>query len=122
MVEKFVEIRPKYIRLTGFAGQGISTSVSIIPAPKYSFKIAGVNAMKGRDIKFTLTEKSFPEGDGYELFVENRKTDPGSYHDVLSLKTDSDIQPTIKVSVYGNISAPDTGKSNASEESGKSSE
>ena len=108
MVDKFVDIRPTYIRLTGVAGQPINTLVSIIPSKKYSFKITGINAMKGRDIEFSLTEKIFPEGDGYEILVENRKTDPGRYHDVLSLKTDSDIQPAIKVSVYGNISAPDT--------------
>jgi len=107
MVEKFVEIRPKYIRLTGVAGERISTLVSIIPMKKYSLEIIGISAMKGRDIQFSLAEKTFPEGDGYELLVENRKKDQGRYHDVLSLKTDSDIQPAIKVSVYGNISKPD---------------
>ncbi|MEK6193556.1 MAG: hypothetical protein N2F24_04935, partial [Deltaproteobacteria bacterium] len=93
MVEKFVDIEPKYIRLSGVAGQSINTSVRIIPVKKYSFKIIGINAMKGRDIQFSLNEKTFPQGDGYELLVENRKTDQGRYHDVLSLKTDSDIQP-----------------------------
>lgn len=66
--------------------------------------------MKGRDIEFSLSEKAFPEGDGYELLVKNQKTDPGRYQDVLSLKTDSAVQPVIKVSVYGNISKPDTGQ------------
>lgn len=108
MVEKFVDIKPKYIRLTGIAGQSISTLVSVIPEQKYSFRITEVNAMKGSDIQFALSEKTFPEGDGYEILVENRKTEPGRYHDVLSLKTDSDIQPVIKVSIYGNISKPKT--------------
>jgi hypothetical protein len=107
-VEKFVDIKPKYIRLTGIAGQDISVLVSIIPAQKYSFKITEVNAMKGSDIQFTMSEKSFPEGNGYEILVTNRKTEPGRYHDVLSLKTDSDIQPIVKVSIYGNISKPKT--------------
>ena len=108
MVEKFVDIKPKYIRLTGKAGESISTLVSVIPVQKYSFKVTGVNAMKGRDIQFALSEKSFPEGDGYEILVKNQKMDPCRYHDVLSLKTDSKIQPVIKVSVYGNISKPKT--------------
>jgi hypothetical protein len=108
MVEKFVDIEPKYIRLSGVAGQSINTSVRIIPVKKYSFKIIGINAMKGRDIQFSLNEKTFPQGDGYELLVENRKTDQGRYHDVLSLKTDSDIQPVIKVSVHGNIKNPES--------------
>lgn len=108
LVEKFVDIKPKYIRLTGIAGQSISTLVSVIPEQKYKFKITEVNALKGSDIQFALSEKTFPEGDGYEILVENRKTDPGRYHDVLSLKTDSDIQPVIKVSIYGNISKPKT--------------
>jgi len=108
MVEKFVEIRPKYVRLIGAAGESISTLVTIIPMQKHSFKITGINAMKGRDITFSLTEKAFPEGDGYEVLVKNKKTDQGRYHDVLSLKTDSTVQPVIKVSIYGNISKPDT--------------
>lgn len=108
MVEKFVEIKPKYVRLIGAAGESVSTLVSIIPMQKYSFKITEINAMKGRDIKFSLTEKAFPEGNGYELLVKNQKADQGRYQDVLSLKTDSTIQPVVKVSVYGNISKPDT--------------
>jgi hypothetical protein len=105
-VEKVVDIQPKYVRLTGIAGQDISTLVTVIPARKYSFKITEVNAMKGNDIQFALSEKRFPEGDGYEIRVKNLKTEPGRYHDVLSLKTDSSIQPSIKVTIYGNISKP----------------
>ena len=108
MVDKFVDIKPTYVRLIGVAGQPISTLVKVIPVQKYRFKITEVNAQKGHDIEFSLSEKSFPEGDGYEILLQNRKTDPGRYHDVLSLKTDSDIQPVIKVSVYGNIDKPET--------------
>ena len=108
MVEKFVDIKPKYVRLTGTAGQDISTLVSVIPVPKYNFKIIEVNAMKGRDIQFSLSEKNFSQDNGYEILVKNLKTDPGRYQDVLSLKTDSNIQPVIKVSIYGNISKPKT--------------
>lgn len=108
MVEKFVDISPKYVRLIGIAGQEISTLISVIPAKKYSFKISDVNAMNGGDIQFTLSEKIFPEGPGYEILLKNRKTDPGRYQDVLSLKTDSKIQPVIKISIYGNISKPKT--------------
>jgi hypothetical protein len=107
-VEKFVEIRPTYIRLTGTAGERINALVSIIPAKKYHFRITGVHAMKGQDIQFSLADKIFPEGDGYELLVENLRTEQGRYHDVISLKTDSDIQPVIKLSIYGNISSPET--------------
>ena len=107
-VEKFVDIKPKYISVTGIAGQDISGRVSVIPAQKYSYKMTEVNAMKGSDIQFAMSEKSFPEGNGYEILVKNRKTEPGRYHDVLSLKTDSDIQPIVKVSIYGNISKPKT--------------
>jgi len=110
MVEKFVEIKPKYVRLVGAVGESISTLVTILPMQKHSFKITEVKAMKGRDITFSLSEKAFPEGDGYELLVKNQKTDQGRYHDVLSLITDSTIQPVIKVSVYGNIRKPDTVK------------
>ena len=108
MVEKIVDISPSFVRLGGIVGQRISTLVRVIPQQKYRFKVTGVDAMKGRDIQFAMSEKKFPEGDGYEILVENLKSDPGHYSDVLSLRTDSEIQPVIKISIYGNISKPKT--------------
>jgi len=106
MVEKFVDIKPSYVRLIGVLGQPIATPVSIVPQKKHPFKITGVTAMKGDNIQFSLSEKELPEGNGYELMLTNKKTDPGRYHDVLSLKTDSSIQPVLKINVYGRITAP----------------
>ena len=108
MVEKFVDIEPVYVRLNGVAGQPLVTPVSIVPQKKYPFKILNVAAMKGQDFLFTLHEKTFPEGNGWELLLENTKKESGRYHDVLSLQTDSDIQPVIKINVYGRIADPQT--------------
>jgi hypothetical protein len=40
---------------------------------------------------------------GYLLTVENIKQETGRYFDTIILKTDSEIQPEISISVYGNI-------------------
>ena len=102
-VEKFATISPKVVRLVGPAGQPIKRSVMIIPEKKYRFRITGVEAKKGDNIRLELSETNNPEGSGYVLAIENLKKESGRYFDVVTLKTDSKIQPEIKLSVYGNI-------------------
>jgi hypothetical protein len=104
-VEKFVDLKPKYVRLTGYTGSKISVPVTIIPTDKYPFKITKVTARGGSDtfIKYTLKERTAEEGKGYTLLIENMKTEKGRYMDLLTLNTDSQIQPKINIRVYGNI-------------------
>jgi len=110
-VEKFVDLKPRYVRLTGRIGDKISVPVTIVPTSKYPFKIKDVKARTGKAIKYSLSERSQAEGGGYNLLVENTRTEKGRYVDVLTLSTDSDIQPQLLVRVYGNIMAPATNKS-----------
>jgi len=105
-VEKFVDLNPKYVRLTGYSGTQISVPVTIVPTVKYPFKIIDVTPRDGTLITYTLTEGKPGEGSGYTLLIENLKTDKGRYMDILTLKTDSRIQPTITIRVYGNIMEP----------------
>ena len=105
-VEKFATITPQYVRLSGEVGREIRVPVSIIPEKKYDFNILEVNASKGKDIRYDLTEKEFPQGDGYQLMIESIKKEKGRYNDTITLKTDSTIRPFIKIRVYGRLSAP----------------
>jgi hypothetical protein len=105
-VEKFVDLNPKHVRLTGYSGTQISVPVTIAPTEKYPFKIVNVTSKSDIFIKYTLTERKLEEGSGYTLLIENLKTDKGRYMDILTLTTDSQIQPKITIRVYGNIMAP----------------
>jgi len=105
-VEKFVDLNPKYVRLTGYSGAHISVPVTIVPTAKYPFKIIDVTSRNDTFIKYALTERNSGEGSGYTLLIENLKTDKGRYMDLLTLTTDSQIQPTITIRVYGNIMEP----------------
>ena len=105
-VEKLFDLKPKYVRLTGYSGAQIILPVTIVPAAKYPFKIIDVTSRDGTFVKHTLTERKPSEGSGYTLLIENLKTDKGRYMDLLTLTTDSQIQSKIIIRVYGNIMEP----------------
>ena len=102
-VEKFVSIFPKRVNLRGKIGTEIKRSVKITPEKKYPFKITGLRAEKGDFIEYRLEESRKSEETFYILRIKNKKTTKGGYHDSIYLKTDSKIQPEIKISIYGNI-------------------
>ena len=102
-VEKFVDLKPKYIRLTGYSGTQIAVPVTITPTAKYPFKIIEITARDDSFIKYTLSEGKSSQGNAYTLLIENTKADKGRYKDILTLTTDSKIQPRITIRVYGNI-------------------
>jgi hypothetical protein len=106
MVEKFATITPRYLKLTGTAGQKIEATVTIEPTAKYPFKILGAKAQNGQYINYRLDELTSMQGKGYVLTVANQKSTKGGYSDVIYLKTDSPVQPEIKISLYGNIQDP----------------
>ena len=77
-VEKFVDIKPKYVRLTGYVGQRIAIPVTIIPEEKYPFRILKATARKGTDIAYELSPRDPSKGKGYTLLIENKKMEKGS--------------------------------------------
>ena len=102
-VEKFVTIRPRKVRLRGVAGEKIKRKVTIIPAPKYPFKIVKVRARDGQDISYQLSEEKSENGQKYALTVENKRMQKGSYFDIITLETDSKIRPELHIRVYGEL-------------------
>ena len=103
----FVDLKPKYVRLTGYSGSQVSVPVTIVPTAKYPFKITDVTSRGNAFIKYTLTERKANQGSGYTLLIENIKNEKGRYMDLLTLTTDSQIQPKITIRVYGNILEPE---------------
>ena len=105
-VKPFAIITPRYARLTGPAGQTIKVDVTITPKEQYPFKIVDVQAKHGNYIKYSLDENKGNRSKGWVLHLENVKADKGRYADTITIKTDSRLKPTIKIGVYGYITAP----------------
>jgi hypothetical protein len=103
MVERFATIRPRQVRLRGFTGEEIKRKVIIIPTPKHPFKILNIRARDGKDISYQLSEENSKNGQKYALIVENKRTQQGSYFDIITLETDSKIRPKLQIRVYGQL-------------------
>ncbi len=110
-VEKFVNIRPGAVLLSGLAGKEIEVLVRIIPEDKYPFEIVGTSLIRGKYVRCELKEIDASEGGGYSLSVLNLRNKRGRYSDLITLKTTSKIRPEIKIKVYGNIFSNEPRKS-----------
>ena len=89
--------------LSGSVGNKIAASVRIIPEKKYPFKIISTKTKRGKNINYNLSTESKHETDEYLLRIENLKKEKGRYHDIIYLKTDSSLQPEIRIIIVGNI-------------------
>jgi len=103
MVEKFAEIRPGSVRLSGRVGELVTAVAEIVPRPDYPFKIKNIRAMNGRHIRFSLAEKTAAGSTVYEITVTSTRPDPGRISDVIYVDTDSPIRPNLQVPVHGTI-------------------
>ena len=102
-VDKFVTIKPDRVKLRGIAGDDIKRKVTITPEKKYPFKIVKVSAKNGNDIDFELSEENGDQGPVYALVIENKRLQQGRYFDMITLETDSEIQPKLSIRVYGDL-------------------
>jgi hypothetical protein len=89
--------------LRGSTGEEIKRKVTIIPAPKYPFKILKARARDGKDISYQLSEEKGENGRQYALIVENKRSQKGRYFDIITLETDSQIRPELQIRVYGEL-------------------
>lgn len=105
-VEKFATISPKRIKLIGEAGKEIKGYVRIIPEKKYPFKLVEQKEVQGKNISYTIERVVAETGEEYLLTVKNLKQVKGRYFETITMKTDTMIQPEIKIRIYGNISEP----------------
>jgi len=104
IVEPFVQVNPPRAVLSGKAGQPLTATVTITPRPDHPFKVTQVTARRGQFITYKVDLTPLADGrSGYLLTVENRKTDPGRYADLVEIGIDSPIRSLIRVQVVGEI-------------------
>ncbi len=111
-MDNFASIRPSRVRLNGKSGDKIAVKVIIVPEEKYDFNVTGMRTRREGDIDVKLDTIEKETHKEYVLTVENQRRGKARYFNAVVLKTDSKIQPSITIPVYGNIAAnPDeTGK------------
>jgi hypothetical protein len=100
-VENLVKIVPRTVSLRGTVGDTIKKTVTIIPEKKYDFNITNVRARNGKYISYQLEEVKGSQRRQYALVVENLRTEPGRYSDMIILETDSQFRKNVNVRVYG---------------------
>ena len=104
-VEVFAHFTSRSIILRGRAGDKIVGELVINQRPEYRFKVLGVTARNGRDIKYHVEQMIGTKPAVYTLTVENKRSTPGRYFDTVYLQTDSSIHPKIAINVTGIIQA-----------------
>jgi hypothetical protein len=81
-------------------------AVKVSPASEGLFEITEARANHGKDIRVTLADKAETTKGVYALLVENTRTTPGRYRDVIRLLTTSKVNKEILIPVWGNITPP----------------
>jgi lipopolysaccharide export LptBFGC system permease protein LptF len=111
-VKGYVSVAPKSVRLTGKVGQPLSQTIRIFPTDGREFTIKEVKAQQDQFLQYQVKPLASASGEkGYQLLVENTKTEPGSYRDTILIKTDIKQKPELRIRVYGRIRPlPDPGK------------
>ncbi len=108
-VKNFATIQPSRVRMAGKVGDEVSKTVTITPAEEFPFSVVGVRPMKEGNVNVEMVEEPVSdagERKRYKLTVTNLKREKARYFDTIVLKTDSDLRPELKISVYGNIFDP----------------
>jgi hypothetical protein len=105
-VEVFADIHPERLILRGNGDQPIRQELVVTPRASFPFKVTGIKAKNGTNIRFDMHEQVTAEGKSYVVSVENTKTTPGKYYDTLLISTDSKLKATLPIHVYGTIAAP----------------
>ncbi|MBF0226764.1 MAG: hypothetical protein HQK76_15025 [Desulfobacterales bacterium] len=103
MVEEFVTIIPSKLQLTGQVNTELKTVAKIQTLENHPFNILEVSTRTGENIIYKLDPMDGSKPQTYILTVENVKKTPGSYFDVISIKTDNKLKPEIQIKVFGNI-------------------
>lgn len=101
-VEKTVVIEPNVVRLTGKAQTEITAVVKVFPMEKYPFTIKNIS-VKNKDALGVILHPPVDGNPAWEIMVTNKQSRPGRYFDMITLVTDSSLQPELRINVFGNI-------------------
>ena len=103
-VDTCATISPKLVRFNGPAGQKMVQKVTIVPNPKYPFKITGTRQEPLNTDKFKHKLEKTPTG--WVLTVENIWPSKGGYFGSIYLDTDSETCKSLRVEVQGDLFFP----------------
>jgi len=104
-VEHFARIQPSVIRLSGAAGAPVQVEAAVIPNERFPFKITGVEANDDESLSVSVIEPAASERPYYRILVTNQRTSAGRFFDVITLRTDSSIQPQLQIGVASDFKA-----------------
>ena len=103
-VDVCATISPKSVRFSGPAGQKMVQKVTIVPNPKYPFKIKGTRQVPLNTDKFRHSLEKTPTG--WVLTIENLWPSKGGYFGSIYLDTDSKTCSSLRVEVQGDLFFP----------------
>lgn len=101
-MDKIVSIEPRMVRLTGKTSEKIKEVIQVIPMEKYPFSIEELVVQNKKTIDATFRPSPDATG-GWQIEVVNKQNHAGRYFNMITLKTDSDFQPQMKINVFGNV-------------------
>ncbi|MGB5986896.1 MAG: hypothetical protein WBG37_16460 [Desulfobacterales bacterium] len=78
--------------------------MTIAPEPKYPFRILEAQPVKANNLRCQVEGSGQSQGP-FQLRIENIRSTPGRYSEQILVKTDSEMQPELRIPVYGNIIA-----------------
>jgi hypothetical protein len=93
--------------LNGEVGQNLKVVVKVSPASEGLFEITGAKLDQGKDVRLAPTGGDETDDKVYTLVIENTKTTPGKYQDMIRLLTTNKTQKEIVIPVWGNIRPPE---------------
>ncbi len=105
-VEKVADISPRVVSLEGKPGETLTARVRITPEPAYPFSILGMNQEFSNE---AFTCKLIPPGKGektWQIAITVTSQKPDSLYEIITLQTDNQYKPKLKVRAYAIYSEP----------------
>jgi hypothetical protein len=103
-VRAYIPLTPNRVRLRGRVGEQVQKTVLIERLKAHPFHVKAIKARDGKHLRLDL-KKGNPGKDGYRLVVTNTMKTAGSYHDVITIETDSKVKPRLRIPVTARILA-----------------
>ena len=103
-VHAYIPLTPNRVQLRGRVGEQVQKTVHIERLKAHPFRVKAIKARDGKHLRFELKEGDAGK-DGYRLVVTNTMQQAGSYHDIITIETDSEVKPTLRIPVTARILA-----------------
>ena len=101
-VERIFDVSEQAVHLDGKIGEKIAEVVTVRPVEKFGHRILSGTVKKGENMDVDFL-KDDPAESAWRISIRNTAQQAGRYYDVITLKTDSDLKPELKIRVFGNI-------------------